>query len=246
LTSHPRIHHGIFERFSKGIWQARGDDIDLAIGEINRQALRREERLSTSSLRPTVTRSCCRRASQDRVVEREFNAVRAGDCSRAAPERRGRARRTTLEKAIMPRCIKSGEASTRRSPPQHTPRDIDRCMLVGGTARSRHPPLRDRAARRKEPEPFDQVDPMTCVAQGAAIVSASCKMRPDLDRYVTASSSSIRSAPTRSTSAMRSTSTVVKRGSISVQITTDLLPGADPTERSRQVYRMSPAHPSQR
>ena len=35
----------------------------------------------------------------------------------------------------------------------------------------------------KEPEPFDKVDPMTCVAQGAAIVSAILQGAPGLDNY---------------------------------------------------------------
>ena len=35
----------------------------------------------------------------------------------------------------------------------------------------------------KEPEPFDKVDPMTCVAQGAAIVSAILQQAPGLDNY---------------------------------------------------------------
>ena len=35
----------------------------------------------------------------------------------------------------------------------------------------------------KEPEPFEKVDPMTCVAQGAAIVSAILQGAPGLDNY---------------------------------------------------------------
>jgi molecular chaperone DnaK (HSP70) len=35
----------------------------------------------------------------------------------------------------------------------------------------------------RDPEPFDKVDPMTCVAQGAAIVSAILQGAPGLDHY---------------------------------------------------------------
>src|SRR5205085_4644885 len=35
----------------------------------------------------------------------------------------------------------------------------------------------------KEPEPFDKVDPMTCVAEGAAIVAAILQGAPGLDNY---------------------------------------------------------------
>src|SRR5437763_3981209 len=70
--------------------------------------------------------------------------------------------------------VKSGtaidEALTLR---EIKPKDIDRVLLVGGTSKI---PLVQRFVSEKlagkEPEPFDKVDPMTCVAQGAAIVSA--------------------------------------------------------------------------
>jgi molecular chaperone DnaK len=48
------------------------------------------------------------------------------------------------------------------------PRDIDRVLLVGGT--SKIPFIQRYVAEKlgREPESFDRVDPMTCVAQGAA------------------------------------------------------------------------------
>jgi molecular chaperone DnaK len=64
------------------------------------------------------------------------------------------------------------------------PKDIDRVLLVGGSSKI---PLVKRFVTEKmagkEPEPFDQVDPMTCVAQGAAIVSALLQGAPGLDSY---------------------------------------------------------------
>src|SRR3984893_10985295 len=64
------------------------------------------------------------------------------------------------------------------------PKDIDRVRLVGG-------PSKITLIRRfvtekmagKEPEPSDRSDPMTCVAQGAAIVSAILQGAPGLDNY---------------------------------------------------------------
>src|SRR5947208_5861726 len=64
------------------------------------------------------------------------------------------------------------------------PRDIDKVLLVGGT--SKIPMVRRYVAEKlagKEAESFDKVDPMTCVAQGAAIVSAILQGAPGLDNY---------------------------------------------------------------
>jgi molecular chaperone DnaK len=64
------------------------------------------------------------------------------------------------------------------------PKDIDRVLLVGGTSKI---PLVKRYVSEKlagkEPEPFEKVDPMTCVAQGAAIVAAILQGAPGLDNY---------------------------------------------------------------
>src|SRR5438034_732053 len=64
------------------------------------------------------------------------------------------------------------------------PKDIDKVLLVGGT--SKIPLVRRFVTERlggKEPEPFEKVDPMTCVAQGAAIVAAILQGAPGLDNH---------------------------------------------------------------
>src|SRR5207249_6086877 len=64
------------------------------------------------------------------------------------------------------------------------PKDIDKILLVGGT--SKIPLVRRFVSEKlggKEPESFDKVDPMTCVAQGAAIVSAILQGAPGLDNH---------------------------------------------------------------
>src|SRR5947207_12791477 len=64
------------------------------------------------------------------------------------------------------------------------PKDNNRNLLVGGNGKI---PLINHYVAEKmaglEPEPFDRVDPMTCVAEGAAIVSAILQGAPGLDNY---------------------------------------------------------------
>src|SRR5438094_300109 len=93
--------------------------------------------------------------------------------------------RATLERAIMPLVVKSGTAIDEALRLRGLrPRDIDKVLLVGGT--SKIPLVRRFVTERlggKEPEPFEKVDPMTCVAQGAAIVSAILQNAAGLDNY---------------------------------------------------------------
>jgi molecular chaperone DnaK len=182
-----RIHHGIFEEISsKGIGKLGGDDIDLAIGEI--LARRFEEKTGFDILNSpyrtpfllAIERAKIDLSKETQTVARAPELVPERHLSLEEP-----LDRSTLEKAIMPLVLKSGEAIdealSRRG---MTPRDIDRVLLVGGT--SKIPLIRRFVAERlggKEPEPFEEVDPMTCVAQGAAIVSAILQNAPGLDRY---------------------------------------------------------------
>jgi molecular chaperone DnaK len=93
--------------------------------------------------------------------------------------------RATFEREIMPLVVKSGTAIDEALKLRNMrPRDIDKVLLVGGT--SKIPLVRRYVAEKlagKEPEPLDKVDPMTCVAQGAAIVSAILQGAPGLDSY---------------------------------------------------------------
>ena len=85
----------------------------------------------------------------------------------------------------MPLVVKSGTAIDEALKLRGLrPKDIDRVLLVGGT--SKIPLVRRFVTEKlagKEPEPFDRIDPMTCVAQGAAIVSAILQGAPGLDNY---------------------------------------------------------------
>src|SRR6266480_3493786 len=85
----------------------------------------------------------------------------------------------------MPLVLKSGtaidEAMSLRG---LRPKDINHILLVGGT--SKIPLIKRYVVEKmagKEPEPFERADPMTCVAQGAAIVSAILQGAPGLDNY---------------------------------------------------------------
>src|SRR5207248_2332439 len=93
--------------------------------------------------------------------------------------------RGQFERLVMPLVVKSGtaidEALSLRG---MRPKDIDRILLVGGT--SKIPLVRRFVSEKlagKEAEPFEKVDPMTCVAQGAAIVSAILQGAPGLDNH---------------------------------------------------------------
>src|SRR5207237_2407621 len=91
--------------------------------------------------------------------------------------------RATFEREIMPLVVKSGTAIDEALKLRNLrPKDIDKVLLVGGT--SKIPLVRRYVTEKlagKEPEPFAKVDPMTCVAQGAAIVSAPLQSSPGLE-----------------------------------------------------------------
>jgi molecular chaperone DnaK len=182
-----RIHHGVFEEISsKGIGKLGGDDLDLALAQVLSQ--RFLEKTGYDILQSpykqqfmlAVEKAKIELSTQDVAVARKAELV---------PERHlsleEEIDRTTFERAIMPLVLQSGnaisEALARRN---LRPRDIDRVLLVGGT--SKIPLVRRYVTEMlagKEPEPFDKVDPMTCVAQGAAIVSAILQGAPGLDNY---------------------------------------------------------------
>ncbi|GIW81778.1 MAG: chaperone protein DnaK [Gemmatales bacterium] len=182
-----RIHHGIFEEISsKGIGKLGGDDIDLALAELLAERFQKKtgyDILNSPYRQPflmAVEQAKIDLSTHDETVVRKAELV---------PERHlsleDEIDRPTFERAIMPLIIKAGTAideAMQRC--QLRPKDIDRVLLVGGSSKI---PLIRRYVMEKmagrEPEPFNQVDPMTCVAQGAAIVSAILQGAPGLDHY---------------------------------------------------------------
>ncbi|HEV3144056.1 MAG TPA: Hsp70 family protein [Gemmataceae bacterium] len=232
-----RIHNGIFEEISsKGIGKLGGDDIDFAIGEII--AKRFEEKTGYDILNSpyrtpfllAVEKAKIELSAAEKTVVRAPQLV--PDRHLSLEEELDRA---TLEKAILPLIQKSGEAIDEALSLRHmTPRDIDRVLLVGGTSKI---PLVGRFVTErlggKQPEPFDKVDPMTCVAEGAAIVSAILQNAPGLDRfaYSVKLEHSLCANPINERNEVY-LDPIIKRGSdIPCKFTKTYYPVADPCER---------------
>lgn len=182
-----RIHHGIFEEISsKGIGKLGGDDIDMLLGQ--HLARKFQDKTGFDILNSpyktqfmlAVERAKIDLSNQDSTVCRKAELV---------PERHLSLEedvdRATFERLIMPLVEKSGTAIDEAlSLRNMRPKDIDRVLLVGGT--SKIPLIRQYVKDKlggREPEPFEKVDPMTCVAQGAAIVSAILQGAPGLDNH---------------------------------------------------------------
>jgi molecular chaperone DnaK len=182
-----RIHHGIFEEISsKGVGKLGGDDLDLALAKI--LAERFQQKTGFDILNSPYKQQFML-AVEKAKIDLSTEPITIARKAELVPERHlsleEEIDRSTFERAIMPLIQLSGtaldEAMKRRD---LRPKDIDKVLLVGGTSKI---PLVQRYVTEKmagkQPEPFDQVDPMTCVAQGAAIVSAILQGAPGLDNY---------------------------------------------------------------
>jgi molecular chaperone DnaK len=182
-----RIHHGIFEEISsKGIGKLGGDDLDAALG--NQLAKRFEQKHGYDILNSPYKQQFMLAIEKAKI---ELSTQQTAVARKAAlvPERNlsleEEIDRATLEREIMPLVVKSGTAIDEALKLRGMrPRDIDKVLLVGGT--SKIPLVRRYVAEKlagKEPESFERVDPMTCVAQGAAIVAAILQGAPGLDNF---------------------------------------------------------------
>lgn len=180
-----RIHHGIFEELtSKGIGKLGGDDIDAALAQVLN---RRFQEKTGYDLLNSPYRTQFLLAVEKAKIDLSSNPTAVARKAELVPEKHlsleEEVDRATFEKTIQPLIEKSGTAIDEAlSLRNMKPRDIDRILLVGGT--SKIPLIRKFVSDKlggKEPESFDRVDPMTCVAQGAAIVSAILQGAPGLD-----------------------------------------------------------------
>ncbi|MGF1578152.1 MAG: Hsp70 family protein [Gemmataceae bacterium] len=182
-----RIHHGIFEEISsKGIGKLGGDDLDSALGRVIAQ--RFQEKTGYDILNSPYKQQFMLAVEKGKIELSDNNStvIRKAEL---VPDRHLNLEeeidRATFEKEIMPLVVKSGTAIDEAMRLRGLrPRDIDRVLLVGGT--SKIPLIRRFVAEKlggKDPEPFEKVDPMTCVAQGAAIVSAIVQGAPGLDNF---------------------------------------------------------------
>src|SRR5437660_2620154 len=182
-----RIHHGIFEEISsKGISRLGGDDMDVLLGKL--LADRFQQKTGFDILNSPYKQQFMLAVEQAKI---ELSTEQTAVARRAAlvPERHLNLEeeidRPTFEREIMPLVLKSGTAIDEAMKLRGLkPKEIDRILLVGGT--SKIPLIRRYVAEKmagKEPEPFEKADPMTCVAQGAAIVAAILQGAPGLDNY---------------------------------------------------------------
>jgi molecular chaperone DnaK len=181
-----RAHHGIFEELgSKGIRRLGGDDLDesLATYLADRFEQKTGYKILTSPYR-TPFLMAVERAKVTLSGEKTAVAWAPG----LVPERKlsleEPLERLEVERLFNPFIVQSGTAIDEAlARAKLKPKDIDRVLLVGGT--SKIPRVRRYVAEKvgRDPEPFDKVDPMTCVAQGAAIVSAILQGAPGLDHY---------------------------------------------------------------
>jgi molecular chaperone DnaK len=181
------IHHGIFEEVSsKGIGKLGGDDVDTALGKV--LAERFQEKTGYDIMNSPYKQQfmlAVEKAKMDLSSEQTAVARKA----ELVPERHLNLEeeidRASFERIIMPLVVKSGTAIDEAMKLAGArPRDIDTILLVGGT--SKIPLVRRYVAEKlagKDPESFEKVDPMTCVAQGAAIVAAILQGAAGLDNY---------------------------------------------------------------
>src|SRR5437016_10844327 len=182
-----RIHHGVFEEISsKGIGKLGGDDIDAAVGTALAQ--RFQEKTGFDILNSPYKQQFMLAVEQAKIdLSGDQSAVARK--AELVPERHlsleEEISRGEFERIIMPLVVKSGTAIDEAMKLRGLrPKDIDRILLVGGT--SKIPLVKRYVAEKlagKEPESFEKVDPMTCVAQGAAIVSAILQHAPGLDNH---------------------------------------------------------------
>jgi molecular chaperone DnaK len=182
-----RIHHGVFEEISsKGIGKLGGDDLDFALGNlIGKRFMEKTGFDILNSPYKTQFMLAVERAK----IELSDQPVAIARKAELVPEKHlsleEEIDRQSFEKEIMPLVVKSGQAIDEAlSLRGLRPKDIDKILLVGGT--SKIPLIRRFVSEKlggKEAEPFEKVDPMTCVAQGAAIVSAILQGAPGLDNH---------------------------------------------------------------
>lgn len=182
-----RIHHGIFEEISsKGIGKLGGDDVDLLLANL---VGRRFQEKTGYDVMNSPYRQKFMLAVEKAKIELSNESSTVVRAAELVPERHlsleEELDRQALEREIMPLVVKSGTAIDEALKLRGLrPKDIDRVLLVGGT--SKIPLVRRFVTEKmagKEPESFEKVDPMTCVAQGAAIVAAILQGAPGLDNY---------------------------------------------------------------
>lgn len=233
-----RIHHGMFEEVSsKGIGKLGGDDIDA---ELARHVAQRFQDKTGFDIMNSPYKQQFMLAVERAKIDLSSEQVAVARKAALVPERglslEEEIDRGTFERLIMPLVVKSGTAIDEALKLRGLrPKDIDRVLLVGGT--SKIPLIKRYVSEKlagKEPESFDKVDPMTCVAQGAAIVSAILQGAPGLDQYAYSVKleHSLCANPVDARTNRVFLDPIIKRGSdIPCSFTKTYYPVADPADR---------------
>lgn len=175
-----KIHHGVFEELaSKGIGQLGGDDIDKRLAEyVREECLRDGIDIPVGSRHFRELELVCERA-KIRLSEAEMATVRLLE----------RPIEKVITRALLTRLI--GDLVGKTKGPMDialedaglTKDEIDTVIMVGGT--SKIPAVREfvEAYFGRQGLIATGVDPLTCVAQGAAIASALIQDAPGMEDY---------------------------------------------------------------
>lgn len=176
-----RIHHGIFEELaSRGLRRCGGDDIDTALAACLRQRELPDEAL------PPIADLRLRLACEEAKIALGERPTARVDLEELTP---GCGLHAELTRDDLARLAEPWIARTATpvrealAAAQLLPTELDHVLLVGGTCRL--PAVRDfvEALLGRNAEPFERVDPMTCVAEGAAIVAGIMQGAPHLGEY---------------------------------------------------------------
>lgn len=179
-----RAHHGIFEEIaSRGLRRCGGDDLDAALADyLCHHALAGHEEQLAQPYPNLRLRLACEEA---KIALSDHDSARV-DIEDLLPglSVHESIERTVFEDLIRPIIERTGEPVMEVLQSAGVqPADLDHVLLVGGT--SRVPIVREYVEDLlgRPAEPFGEVDPMTCVAAGAAIVSGILQGAEHMEEY---------------------------------------------------------------
>lgn len=231
-----RIHHGVFEEIgSKGIGLLGGDDADELLAEMLAERFRAKTGYEVLT---SPHRTAFMLAVERAKFELSDSDVATAHRPRLVPELgldlEEVVTREQYERLIRPLVERSGTAITEALGRAGIgPGALDHVLLVGGMGMT--PLVREYVTQTlgRAPEPFAKADPLTCVAQGAAIASAILQGAPGTEHlaYSVKLEHSLCSCPVDA-KGKPFLDPIIRRGSdIPCSHTKIYFPFADPAER---------------